>query len=253
MSIHHLGSMTWREVKEFVHERVVALLPLGALEAHGPHLPVNTDVVIATEMAKRGAKKLSAAGKDVLVYPPLVFSPAPFARAFPGTVDIPKDTYGAYLVGVLAHMAEIGVRTVCLVTCHVDPAHLDVLRGFAKGPPSGNGLDGLRIIFPDPTKEPWVFLMPEEFRRGGAHAGQYETSCMLAIGPDKVREEIRKSLPKIDVNLGRAILAGFTRFEDCGGPEAYFGDPASANATKGEEYLEALATIVCDAVTESKT
>jgi len=55
-----LSEMTWTEVDEAIRERPVALVPVGAIEAHGPHLPVSTDTLIATEMARRGAKKLKA-------------------------------------------------------------------------------------------------------------------------------------------------------------------------------------------------
>lgn len=250
MAIQHVGSMTWREVRDFIHERVVALLPLGSLEAHGPHLPLNTDVVIATEMVRRGSKKLSAQGKDVLVYPPLVYSPAAFGTKFHGTINVSGDSYVAYLRSVLAEIGNLGVRAVCMVTCHVDPAHMDALAACIKAA-AATRVSDLRVIFPDITKEPWLSLMPEEFRKGGAHAGQYETSCMLAIGADKVREGVRKNLPRVDVNLARAIQAGMKSFEECGGPNAYFGDPAAANSARGEDYLEALATIVADAVTEA--
>ena len=51
-----LSEMTWTEVDEAIKDRPVALVPVGAVEAHGPHLPVSADTVIALEMAKRGAR-----------------------------------------------------------------------------------------------------------------------------------------------------------------------------------------------------
>ena len=60
---------------------VVAILPLGAIEAHGPHLPVGTDVWIAEAMARDGAERLGAEGIAVLILPPLAYAPAPFANA----------------------------------------------------------------------------------------------------------------------------------------------------------------------------
>src|SRR6185503_7645372 len=52
-----ISEMTWTEVDEAMKDRPVALVPVGATEAHGPHLPLNADTVIATEMARRGAAK----------------------------------------------------------------------------------------------------------------------------------------------------------------------------------------------------
>lgn len=245
MTVQNLGGMTWREVKAFIHERVVALLPLGSLEAHGPHLPLNTDVVIAVEVSRRAARQLSQKGVDVLVLPPVVFSPSSLASKFPGTMDLGAEIYAAMLQSLLDGLKNQGVRTVCLVTFHLDPGHLEVVRRLA-GDSSGEGR--LKVLFPDVTQEPWRSRMPEEFRQGGFHAGRSETSVMMALQEDKVREEIRRRLVRVEASLDEGIRQGRTHFAECGGLQAYFGDPASASAGEGEQLLEALSGIVSDLV-----
>ena len=76
-----MSEMTWTEVDEALADRPVALIPVGAVEAHGPHLPLLTDAVIATEMARRGAKKLKAHGLPSLILPPVYFTVAPESMA----------------------------------------------------------------------------------------------------------------------------------------------------------------------------
>jgi creatinine amidohydrolase len=250
MSVQHLGSMTWREVKEFVHERVLALLPLGSVEAHGPHLPLNTDVVLAVEVARRSALRMAERGRDVLIYPPVVFTPAVFGMKFPGTVHVGAEVYGAYLRGVLLQVATLGLRTACLATFHADPAHLQVLQRSVCEAQSAPGLGDLRIILPDLTREPWGSRIPPEFRDGGTHAGRYETSCMMAVQQDKVREEVRRELGEVEVDVVRALLEGKVGFEEIGAPQAYLGDPAAATASDGHRYLEAMADVVAEAVAE---
>ena len=71
-----VAEMTWTEIDEALKERPVALLPVGAIEAHGPHLPVTADSIIATEMAKRGAAKLLEHGVHALILPPVNFTVA---------------------------------------------------------------------------------------------------------------------------------------------------------------------------------
>lgn len=249
MSIQHLGAMTWREVKEFVHDRVVVMVPLGAVVAHGPHLPLNTKVLIATEMTRRAALKVATKGRDVLVHPPMVYAPALHGAEFPGTVNVESGTYAATLLSVLRQIRGLGPRTACLVTCHVDSAHRDAIYRCLKAAEGAAGMEDLKIVFPDVAREPWVHLMPEEFRRGAAHAGRFETSCVMALQADRVREDVRANLPKVEASLAKAMREGKVGYAACGGPDAYFGDPASANAADGEEYLEALATIVFDALT----
>src|ERR1041384_4631436 len=101
MSIQPLGTMTGREVKEFVHERVVALVPLGSVVAHGPHLPLNTDVVVSSEIARRAARRIATAGRDVILSPPVTYSPSSAGIPFTGTVHIPEEAFGAYLRSLL--------------------------------------------------------------------------------------------------------------------------------------------------------
>ena len=246
MSIQHLGTMTWREVKGFVRERTVALLPLGSIEAHGPHLPLNTDVMISAEMAKRAARKLSAAGKDVLMYPPVVFTPAAGGAKFAGTVNVPPGAFGGYLRAVLSQVAAAGVKVAVLVTCHVDESYFGAVAQCREALAGALGPEALRIVAPDLRKPPWIELMPDEFKRGAGHAGHYETSCMLAIDPEKVRDEVRRNLEPVESSSAEGD------FESRGAKDAYFGNPAGATSAHGEDYLEALATIVTDAVLEAK-
>jgi len=252
MSIQHLGAMTWREVKEFANERAVALLPLGSIVAHGPHLPLNTDVVISSEMARRAARRLATAGRDVLIYPPVTYSPASAGLHFAGTVHLAPEAFGAYVRSLLTQVRALGLRTAALVSSHIDPQHLRSVHDSVKAAAGMFGLEDMSISFPLLLKEPWVSRLPEEFRRGGVHGGQVETSCMMALQGDKVREELRKGLKNVPADLGAALRDGKSTYEECGGPEGYFGNPASATAADGEKYLDVLGGIVAEAVLEGK-
>src|SRR5512147_3155936 len=81
-------SMTWEEARDLDRARVVAILPVGAIEAHGPHLPLETDVIIGDAMARAGAGRLGEAGYEALLLPPLAYTAAPFAAGFPGTISM---------------------------------------------------------------------------------------------------------------------------------------------------------------------
>ena len=75
MPVRELAQLTWQEAGGTERDRTVVILPVGALEAHGPHLPVATDVWIAEAMARAGAEKLAARGMDVLLLPALALPP----------------------------------------------------------------------------------------------------------------------------------------------------------------------------------
>ena len=81
MAIRELAELTWEEVRDLDRGQTVAVLPVGAMEAHGPHLPLATDVVIAEAMARAGASRIAAQGMVALLLPPLPSPPPPSARA----------------------------------------------------------------------------------------------------------------------------------------------------------------------------
>src|SRR6266568_8962001 len=112
-----MSEMTWTEVDQAMKDRPVALLPVGATEAHGPHLPVSTDTVIAVEMARRGAAKLKEHGVPSLVLPPVTFTVAEYGAEFPGTISISPETSVALLRDVCA-AAVRRFRAVALVNIH---------------------------------------------------------------------------------------------------------------------------------------
>jgi len=237
--IAHLADMTWKEVAALVSPRLIALWPAGAIEAHGPHLPLATDVIISEEMARRAAKALEGKGRDVILVPSLAFSPAGYAGSFAGTLSLSASTAATQVFELAASLKSHKISKIALVNSHVDPANLAALRDAC-----GKG----GIVFPDITRKPWVLRLPDEFKSGGAHAGFFETALVMAARPELVRESIRKSLPAVVVNLGQKIKEGAKTFHECGGPEAYFGDPASATAADGDRIFDVLAQIVVDAL-----
>src|SRR5512144_3337358 len=100
MTVHLLAAMPWTAVREVASRRAVAVLPLGAIEAHGPHLPLATDVIIAEAMAREGAARLAARGLEVLLLPVLPYAAAPFAAGFAGTIDARPPDVGSILASI---------------------------------------------------------------------------------------------------------------------------------------------------------
>ena len=87
MAIRELAELTWEDVRDLDRSRTVALLPVGAVEAHGPHLPLGTDGLIAVAMARAAAARLEGRGIAALLLPPLEYSAAPFGAGFAGTLS----------------------------------------------------------------------------------------------------------------------------------------------------------------------
>ncbi len=247
MPVHKLAEMTWEEVRDLDLEESVAILPVGAMEAHGPHLPLGTDVIIAEAMARACGEELDAGGGTVLILPPLSYTRAGFARAFPGTVEIARETVTATILEVAASLAHHHVGTLALANAHLDPDHLASLRSAVSSAP-----EGIRVVFLDLTRGSVASRLTEEFRTGACHAGCYEGSIVLAEAPELVREEIARELEPNPSSLSEAIAEGVRTFADAGGPRAYFGWPADATAEEGRETVATLGRLLAEAVAEAE-
>lgn len=242
--MNRLSEMTWESVARLAEGRLVAVLPVGATEAHGPHLPLGTDDVIAEAMARDGAARLGARGVEAVVLPTVSYTPAPFAGRFAGTVSIRPETLVALVVDVVRSLTEQGVDAVVVANAHLDPAHLGALREAA----DRCRAEGLALVFPDLTRREWARRLTDEFRTGACHAGRFEGSVVLAERPELVRETIMRDLPANPASLSTAIREGKGTFDEAGGPRAYFGWPADATAEEGRDTVGLLGSILEDAV-----
>jgi creatinine amidohydrolase len=245
MPILDWADMTWEEIRDLDRAQVIALLPVGTIEAHGPHLPVSTDVIIAEAMARAGAERLAARGHRPVLLPALPYTAAPFAAAFPGTLPIAPATVTALVLDVARALTRERFAALAIANGHLDPEHIASL-GAAVAAARAEG--ALPVVCPDLTRRPWARRLGEEFRSGACHAGRYEGSIVLAARPGAVREEIRRALPPNEASLSSAIRAGKRTFAEAGGPRAYFGWPAAASAAEGEALIAALGDILAEAV-----
>jgi len=246
MRILRLAELTWNEVEALDMTRVVAILPLGAIEAHGPHLPLATDGIIAEGMAEAAAERLAGRGFVPLLLPTLHVSAAPFAARFPGTIDARPQAVATLIVDIARSMARAGVRLLGIANVHLDPTHLGSVHEAVEALAGDGRL--LRVAFPDLTRRPWGARLTEEFKSGACHAGRFEGSLVMALQSEAVREEVRRELAPNPVSLSLAISEGRSSFDEAGGEQAYFGDPARASVEEGERTLRVLAVILEEAL-----
>ena len=247
MTVHRFAEMTWPEVDALEPARTVALLPLGATEAHGPHLPLSTDVILAEGMAEAGAHQLAEASVEVLLLPPIVYTAASFARGFAGTLSVRPKTVTALIVDLVKELERLGLRRVALVNAHFDPQHVGSIHDAVRQLEDSD----IQVIFPDVTRRSLAVRLTDEFRSGACHAGCYEGSMVLARRPDLVRTDLMEELTPVHRSLSDAIRNGQSSFEEAGGIHAYFGDPAAATEDEGNSTYGTLGEILAEAVLES--
>jgi creatinine amidohydrolase len=169
-----------------------------------------------------------------------------YASPFAGTISIPKETALAYVRDVAVAVASQGFRALCLVNAHLEPAHRWVLRDARN---AASELAKCPVLLADPCDKRWVPTLSEEFQSGSCHAGQYETSLVMAAGGPVLPS--RAELSPVEIDLMAAMKAGKKTFLEMGAQLGYFGRPANASHREGEETYRQLAEIVVTVLREA--
>jgi len=240
-----LAKLTWTEVETRLEEGCAAILPVGSTEAHGPHLPLDTDVTIARGMARRAAERLEAAGQPCVVLPAVHYSVTEFAQGFPGSMSVRPETARAHLADILKAAVATGFAPIAVANGHLEPAHIQSIAGAIEDVAADTKA---QILFPDVTRRRNAERLTAEFQSGACHAGSYESSLVMADDPEAVKDDVRRELPEVDISLVDVIRAGQTDFVEAGGTQAYFGQPAEASVDEGHATYEVLAALLVEAI-----
>ncbi len=218
----------------------VLLLPVGAVEPHGPHAPLGTDSIISSAICERAAVTL--AGDPAirpLVLPAISFGVTRYAAAFTGAVTISEATLRTLVVEVCSSLRAQGFLHLVIVNSHFEPAQVATLRTAAEDAKTG---------FLDLTRRVVAEQLTPEFRSGAAHAGRYETSLVLATRPELVEADLMRRLPAYQLNMPEAMASGQTDFLAMGMDRAYCGAPAEATADEGDATLTTLTSLLIDLI-----
>ncbi len=238
---------TWPEIQETLAGGCVAILPVGATEPHGPHLPLSTDVIIAEEMSRRCVARLAARGRHALVLPAVAYSVTDWSDGFAGRLSLPAETARTHLCDVIVAAQRSGAACVAIANAHLEPAHVKVVRDAVA---AAGEKTGRAAVFPDVTRRKLAERLGDAFRSGD-HAGGYETALVLAARPDLVREPVRRALEPVRDSLIERIQAGARSFAEAGMTQAYTGDPARATRLEGERLFDILGGLLEEAVLEA--
>ncbi|HVK23063.1 MAG TPA: creatininase family protein [Actinokineospora sp.] len=220
---------------------VPVVLPIGAIEQHGPHLPLSTDQVIADHLAR----ELDAAlGDDVLILPTAAVGCSDHHDDFPGTLSLEHDTLARHIENVATSVLRHGFRTFVLLNAHGGNQGI----GQVAIERLGAAHRDARVVFTS-----WWRVAGPELREisetgpgGVGHACELETSIMLAIAPDQVRTHLipdRVNVPAIsfdDSDMLRASRATLYRRSADIAPTGVFGEPKAATADKGRRAVRAI-------------
>ncbi|MEM6355886.1 MAG: creatininase family protein [Pseudomonadota bacterium] len=253
-----MGEVAWARLKAHELRARVAggaavILPLGATEQHGPHLPVMTDCRIGEEIAHRAALKAAAQGRDVLVGPMLWAGLSEHHMVYGGTFTLQPETYQAMIADLIASLSRLGVRDILLSNSH--GGNIRAMHAAAETAAQRLPVTVVATTYAAEAAEEIAALLEDQ--PSLMHAEEAETSMMLALEPDLVdATDLAGLADGMEAEDGRGALSAgrasfrWRPFQHVTG-NGIRGNPARATAEKGERFLEvsaeAIARLLLDA------
>lgn len=225
----------------------LAVLPVGSLEQHGPHLPVITDTRTAWEISIRAAR-IAAGREPVLVLPGMWTGMSEHHLPFGGTISLNFNEFRGVLSGVARSLRAIGFARLLIVNGH--GGNIDPLAVAAREL-------GVEYAMPVVATTPWMIAADEvaavlETAKGPHHACEAEASVMLAmmgdaVHPERFEEAMRQAPPPVAARPG---FSRFWSFSERAPVTGVMGDPRPATAAKGERLLDAMAAALAAAMSD---
>lgn len=219
----------WPDVAEAIQRGLVAVLPVGAVEQHGAHLPLLTDTTLAAGVARRVAE-----GLEALLLPAIAYGDAWTAEDWAGTLSLSPETLRATIEDIGRGLHRMGVRGLVTVNGHFgnrEPIALAARRL------SETGFPVLHLDYPRLEAVASELMESPPAGPGFYHADEVETSMMLALDSDAVAmDRAAPEYPEFPELFGLEPmkLSAFNR-------SGVFGDPRPASAEKGERLIAAIA------------
>lgn len=242
-----LGDMTWPEIREVVKEDRVAVVPVATYEDHGYHLPIDTDVLLCTEVCRRTAERF---WEEIVLIPPVTHGYSPHHMDFPGTITINGQTFINYVLDICKSLAHHGFKRILLVNGHgSNTPFLEVAGRLAIVETEGKILCG-SVNYWALSKVREVAAQIRETEIGGmSHACEFETSLYLVLKPEMVdMSKATKEMPATSKSFISDLTAGkpkdashlflmpyWSTFSTSG----VRGDATKATKEKGEKFLAA--------------
>ncbi len=255
-----MADMTYVELDKAIDTGAVALWAIGAIEEHGPHLPLATDVYIPSAQLLQVQRSLADKKIGSVIVPAYYWGVNRVTGAFPGSIDIRPEVMTELMKDVFRSLTAAGFKQIYCITGHYDAAHSRAIIEAVRA--SNHGTDiKVHYVVPKPladrlglkASDPGFLIanIPtgNVSARPDLHAGEAETSMLLSVAPEAVREKLMSSLAPTDltqkdVETWRKGYAEAKRVT----PLGYLGDPASADARSGGVRLEQQAAAFAEAI-----
>ncbi|WP_425144975.1 creatininase family protein [Deinococcus sp.] len=247
MTPRRWAELTWQDIRDLPKEPGVVVLPIGAIEQHGPHLPVWTDALLAERYAQR-AFELLPQDVSALLLPTLSYGKSNEHTGYAGTIALSAATLMSVVRDIAAAVAKSGFTRLLFINTHGgNKAVLEVMLRDLRAE------FGLLCFLAQGQHD--TSRLPDIERRFGIHANTAETALLLHLTPPLVKTPLPAAhypaFASQHFNLTSAPQVGWlTRDWSADG---HFGDPSAASADDGAEWFEQLAASIAVQIAEAST
>jgi creatinine amidohydrolase/Fe(II)-dependent formamide hydrolase-like protein len=243
-----LRELTWPEAEKRLEEVDVALLPVGSIEQHGPHLPLDSDAFDAEYLAHKVAEKCS--DPKPLVLPLIPYGVSYHHEGFSGTLSISPDTLSQLVYEIGMGAARQGITKLLIINGH--GGNSPALNFAAQM--INRDAHIFTCVDTGETSDPDVDALAET--PNDVHAGEIETSTTLAVRPDQVRmEKARTFIPQFSsryLNFTSKRRVNWYAHTARISPEGVLGDPTKASRDKGRQIWDLMITNLVELVEDLK-
>lgn len=222
-----VGEITMSEFKKAVKKSSVLIVPFGTVEAHGTHLPLNTDTLVIREAVRKVAER----NMSVFMAPPIQYGVCTSTGPHPGTIGITASSLRLLASDIVKSGYAQGFRNIILVSGHGGSIHVSALKEVAEELVAR--IEGLKMA---------AFSIYEVIGReaaeiaetkGDSHAGELETSLVLHLAPRLVKGRSKEEYPDFPRPL---VVKDKLKYW----PGAVWGNPGKATKEKGERLFNVM-------------
>ncbi|KJR43308.1 Creatininase [Candidatus Magnetoovum chiemensis] len=234
-----LENMTMEDFKELLKKTKTIIFPFGAVEEHGRHLPLNTDTLIIYEILKKAAMM-----RDVFIAPPMYYGVCTSTAQHPGTISISANTLRHLTRDLIKEAYKKGLRNFLLLSGHAGSMHIFAMKEVCEA--LIEELDGVKIAVLSPYDSFFRELFELCETPNDSHAGELETSLVMALAPNLVKclsEEEYPNMPK------PFIVKDKVKYWQGG----VWGNPKKASKEKGEQAIKIIIEKVLELIDSIET
>jgi len=226
---------TWEELEEDRKKKLIVLVPVGQIEEHGWHLPVKTDAFLVEAIARKVAQELK--GEVPVLVTPTVwtgYSTREVMR-WPGCLNLRLETFISLMEDICSSLVKMGFHKIVVISGHGN--HTGALEVVARKIADCYGVY-LVVTAPHIIARQEIEKILERGKKGSCHAGEYETSLMLYLCPENVRQDRLTDVDTLKFTdwpfYGRVFISTWGMQKSITGA---YGDSLVATADKGKKLF----------------